>query len=638
MHNPLQKDAFRNNPIKPGSISLRTAFLFALLFLLVALPMASYQWLTQESIKQGYIYAVEYLEDPKGVLALEDVRRLEQPPLGEKSPWISGENVKIGISRSHWWARIKVENIRQGSNQYFSIINPSLEDVQLHLPIDTPTGGAYKNYHAGWSYSEGDKDDEGFSYPVFKLPGELSGSGYVYLRLYSSYTQNYAFRVFGEGTYNSVKQSYVVIITFLFGIMVALGINNLIHFTSMRIRTHLYYDFYLLSMIIYQGTVLGYFRLFLGSFADRLTENIAPLGALMAISVILIFQSFLDTKRNFPRQHRISKIMLGLDVLIMAMPLVGLRFESNIAIIVLANVIGALILTTTYKAMQRKMDYARYLFAGWITMLIISTIFVARSWGLIPNMEITWIIVLIPTAVEAILISRALGEMVKSIQKDKEKFTRLYETAEGKALIRETAFLQAQIRPHFLYNALNVIESLCYIDAAKAAETTVELSKFLRHSFDFRNLETTISFNRELEFIKAYVSIEQTRFTDKLKVEYEFDDTEGLRLPPLLLQPLIENAIRHGIRKRIGPGTVTIRVKDQPGMYRIEVEDDGIGMSEEQLEEALSPDIKPEDGVGLSNIQRRLKMFYGTELKLESEPGKGTRATILLPKRRPIVI
>ena len=98
--------------------------------------------------------------------------------------------------------------------------------------------------------------------------------------------------------------------------------------------------------------------------------------------------------------------------------------------------------------------------------------------------------------------------------------------------------MQAQIKPHFLYNALNAIAYICRIDAERARELVLDLSSYLRHSFDFRNLAKYITFDEELEFIQAYVKIEQARFEDKLKVEYELENTGELKLPPLILQPL----------------------------------------------------------------------------------------------------
>lgn len=218
------------------------------------------------------------------------------------------------------------------------------------------------------------------------------------------------------------------------------------------------------------------------------------------------------------------------------------------------------------------------------------------------------------------------------LKQDKENVMMLYKTAEEISISNESAFLQAQIKPHFLYNALNVIAVLCKVDSEKARELILDLSNYMRHSFDFKNLDRYVAFEEEIEFIQAYVRIEQARFKDRLNVIYEIDNIEGLRLPPLLLQPLVENAIRHGIRKSETGQTVVIRVKNIHEHYLIEIEDDGAGMAPEQLERILQG--QGSDGVGLANIQKRLKMLYGTQLLIKSRQRIGTKITMTLPKKK----
>ncbi|MPL94268.1 hypothetical protein SDC9_40418 [bioreactor metagenome] len=220
------------------------------------------------------------------------------------------------------------------------------------------------------------------------------------------------------------------------------------------------------------------------------------------------------------------------------------------------------------------------------------------------------------------------------LKADKDNAMTLFRVAEKTSISNESAFLQAQIKPHFLFNTLNVIAVLCKIEPEKARELILDLSNYMRHSFDFKNLETYISFEEELEFVQAYVRIEQARFKDRLNVIYEIDDTEGLRLPPLLLQPLVENSIRHGIRKKETSRSVILRVKNTKDAHLIEIEDDGAGMAQEQLDAVLRG--HGTGGVGLSNIQKRLKMMYDTQLSIESSLGIGTKVAINLPKKREI--
>jgi sensor histidine kinase YesM len=202
----------------------------------------------------------------------------------------------------------------------------------------------------------------------------------------------------------------------------------------------------------------------------------------------------------------------------------------------------------------------------------------------------------------------------------------------AKAVDLEVAFLQSQIKPHFLYNVLNSIVALSYTDADRSRKLTADLADYLRGSFRFSQIEKRISFEEEFSLIRTYVEIEKARFKDRL--QFEVDIAEGMfdvSLPPLLLQPLVENAIRHGIGKRLEGGTVKLTAAQAEGEYRFVIEDNGIGIERERLAELLVSGSERLPGVGLKNINKRLKFEYGTELHMESEPGQGTKVTVRIP-------
>jgi two-component system sensor histidine kinase ChiS len=195
----------------------------------------------------------------------------------------------------------------------------------------------------------------------------------------------------------------------------------------------------------------------------------------------------------------------------------------------------------------------------------------------------------------------------------------------------EIAFLRSQINPHFLYNALNSIAALCMDEPQKAEELTLQLSQYLRGSFDFKQLDSFTTLNNELDLVKAYVHIEKARFGARLQVEYHIAADGDILIPPLILQPLVENAIRHGLMSKMQGGQVNITVKQQPdAAVAIAVEDNGCGMSEEKLEEVLGLD-KQKKGVGLWNINQRLKLLYGKGIFIESVEGGGTKIFFDIP-------
>lgn len=198
-------------------------------------------------------------------------------------------------------------------------------------------------------------------------------------------------------------------------------------------------------------------------------------------------------------------------------------------------------------------------------------------------------------------------------------------------LEKETAFLQAQIKPHFIFNALNTINSFCYTDPFKAGELLAELGVFLRSSFDFRSTSSYITVEKELRLVKAYVAIEKARFGKKLEVEYNIDPSAlKYGILPLTIQPIVENSIRHGLMKRDQGGKITLNLVVQEELIHIQVIDNGIGIPEDILDVLVN--LKPESsGVGLTNINRRLLNYYGTVLTISSEKGNGTTVSFSIP-------
>lgn len=198
-----------------------------------------------------------------------------------------------------------------------------------------------------------------------------------------------------------------------------------------------------------------------------------------------------------------------------------------------------------------------------------------------------------------------------------------------KELNMEIAFLQAQIKPHFLYNTLNTIAYFCSEDAEKAEELIENLSIYLRNSFDFSNLENFVPMEKEMKLVEAYIKIEKARFGERLKVEFEICDDDHIEIPPLILQPLVENAIKHGIMKRTKGGTIIINVlKEKEGILFV-VTDDGVGMNEEKVKSLLSN--TESKSVGLRNINKRLKKIYGTSLDIYSQKDVGTKISFCIP-------
>ncbi|PKM72062.1 MAG: histidine kinase [Firmicutes bacterium HGW-Firmicutes-16] len=201
-----------------------------------------------------------------------------------------------------------------------------------------------------------------------------------------------------------------------------------------------------------------------------------------------------------------------------------------------------------------------------------------------------------------------------------------------KIMETEMSFLQAQIKPHFLYNALNAIANVCEKDGKQAGKLIIDLALYLRGSLEFNNLEKMATIEKELQFVDTYFHIEQARFGEKIQLQKEIDIPLDYQIPVLILQPLVENAVRHGISKKLGGGTVFVRMKMlNEGAY-IEIEDDGVGIDSEKLATLLKED-EAINGIGLRNINNRLLKIYGRGLDISSEEGR-TIVKITIPEER----
>lgn len=195
----------------------------------------------------------------------------------------------------------------------------------------------------------------------------------------------------------------------------------------------------------------------------------------------------------------------------------------------------------------------------------------------------------------------------------------------------ELKALQSQINPHFLFNAINTIVSLTRTQPDNARRLLIHLGNYFRTNL--QQEVDVVDLYKEIEHINSYVEIEKARFGDKLDIIYNIPEDIDCKLPPLLLQPLVENAIKHGVLGKIEGGKVEIIAKDHESEIKLIVKDNGIGISKEELGHLFDEDFHRES-IGLRNVNERLKNKYGLKygLKIESELNKGTIATIVIPK------
>ena len=186
--------------------------------------------------------------------------------------------------------------------------------------------------------------------------------------------------------------------------------------------------------------------------------------------------------------------------------------------------------------------------------------------------------------------------------------------------------MMSQIQPHFVYNALSSISTLISINPPKAQKALDSFTEYLRHNIAALTATKLIPFEEELKHIKTYVSLEEVRFNDRINVEYDIY-AKDFYVPPLSLQPIVENAIKHGILKKLEGGKVVLKTYETDSAYIVEISDDGVGFD--------SANFKDEDNkhFGINNIKHRIKNMCNGDIVIDSEINKGTKVTVTFYKK-----
>lgn len=203
------------------------------------------------------------------------------------------------------------------------------------------------------------------------------------------------------------------------------------------------------------------------------------------------------------------------------------------------------------------------------------------------------------------------------------KQQQLLEEKETQLTMSRITTMMSQIRSHFVFNVLNAISGMCKYDPEKADETVVRFSRYLRNNIDIMEDDKNIPFLQEMERLEDYVVLEQIRFGDRIEFTTDIE-ADQFSIPPLILQPIVENAIKHGISKRKEGGRINLSTKDTGESIQIIVTDNGVGFSMDALHKDTS--------VGLRNIRFRLYHLVGGTMDIKSTPGVGTTVTLTIPK------
>ena len=193
-----------------------------------------------------------------------------------------------------------------------------------------------------------------------------------------------------------------------------------------------------------------------------------------------------------------------------------------------------------------------------------------------------------------------------------------------------TKIMISQIQPHFLYNVISSIMAFCKSDPDRACSALADFSDYLRTNMRSLTLEEPIPFKKELEHVKTYMRLEEFRFSERLKIEYDIAATDFF-IPALTVQPLIENAVKHGVGQKEEGGKIVLTVREDKNGVTLTVSDDGVGFDLSRLD---SEEYQKEDHIGIMNVRSRVESMCGGTLELSSAVGVGTTVKIFLPTDR----
>ena len=386
-------------------------------------------------------------------------------------------------------------------------------------------------------------------------------------------------------------------------------------------------------VIMFAGTYFTYSASGISFWSDSIVSNTTILGSAMILYMFFLSMGivyFLDVSK---KMGIIAVICLGMaDALLFVIPVITdlLFYDTWFYWGIAQLIVNLILLVCLAKEYCCKNGENNWLYIGAILPLIAFGVDMAMiGLGVWNNGIISEYVFIILFSVTMVVVLRIIPRNINAAEKAKElEFQRSRLEAEKnmvEAQLKESrvAIMLSQIQPHFIYNTLGTIERMCLKNPQKANELVRNFSLYLRGNFSELDSVTPIRFAEELKHVEYYVNIEKVRFPD-MRIEYDVETTEFV-LPALSVQPLVENAIKHGLMRLETGGTVVIHSYETPTHFCVAVKDDGVGFD-------TSLPIDEKKHMGLRNIRGRLKAMVDGDLILESKPGVGTKAVIMIPK------
>ena len=387
------------------------------------------------------------------------------------------------------------------------------------------------------------------------------------------------------------------------------------------------------AVILFAGTYLSYSADGVSFWRESVVSNTTILGCSMMFYMFFLSIGIVHFLKDTKIIGMIAVILLGVvNTVILALPILTdtLFYDTWFYWAVVQILVNAVLLVCLIREFVVTKGKERWFYIGSVLPLISFVVDVIMTYlGLWQGGTVSKYIFTALFAAAMVIVLKIIPRNINAAAKAKElELQRSRLEAEKNMVEAELkdsriSIMLSQIQPHFIYNTLGTIERMCLKDPQKAFELVRNFSLYLRGNFSELDSVTPIRFAEELKHVEYYINIEKVRFPD-MSIEYDVEATEFV-LPALSVQPLVENAIKHGLMRLEMGGTVKIHSYETPTHFCVEVKDDGVGFD-------TDAPIDEKKHVGLRNIRGRLKAMVDGKLILESKTGAGTKAVIMIPK------
>ncbi|MGN0442640.1 MAG: sensor histidine kinase [Acutalibacteraceae bacterium] len=348
---------------------------------------------------------------------------------------------------------------------------------------------------------------------------------------------------------------------------------------------------------------------------DEFASYLLPIAAFIYIRVNV------ENKRSKTYLSILTLVTIVLSVLAAFLQLFGvmdiLKSQMFVFPIIILGIIGCIV-CLIHEAFRLKSKSSGSVLLSLCPLIIASLIDALNSLtGFAPERVFMRLGLLLTVVMQLYLLFRETRQHQRELLR--------YQEMQNEMLQMRVSIMVSQIQPHFLYNSLTSIAQLCEKEPSKAKKATIEFSEYLRRNMNSLKEKAPVPFESELKHLETYLSLEKMRFGDELNIEYDIETTDFM-IPSLTVQPLVENAVKHGVGMLEDGGTVTIATREYDNRFEVIVSDDGVG---------FDPAKVGNDGrthVGMENVRNRLKSMCNAVLNIESKVGAGTKATITIPK------